>query len=64
MPTYTYKCFNKEQKCNHEFEIKQSMKDDKLTHCDKCNSETLERVLQPTQVIYKSNGWFSKNGSY
>jgi len=43
MATYVYKCEN----CGHEFETTQSMKDDPLTHCDKCNKETLKRVVQP-----------------
>ena len=60
MPTYHYKC----QKCNQEFDIKQSMNDNKLTHCDKCNEETLERIIQAVGVVYKGNGWFKKNGSY
>lgn len=49
MPTYTYKCTN--EKCehyDHEFEVKQSMKDDKLTECPECKEETLQKVITPS----------------
>lgn len=42
MPTYTYQC----KKCKAAFEVVQSMKDDKLSHCDQCDTDNLERVPQ------------------
>lgn len=42
MPTYTYKC----EKCNDEFELVQSMKDEPLKHCEKCGEDTLKKVIQ------------------
>ncbi len=43
MPTYVYQC----TECGNEFETTQSMKDDPLKHCDKCDKDTLKRVIQP-----------------
>jgi putative FmdB family regulatory protein len=43
MATYAYRCEN----CGHEFETRQSMKDDPLVHCDQCNTDSLKRVIQP-----------------
>lgn len=62
MPTYNYKCHDKE--CNHDFEIRQSIKDDKLKVCPKCNKETLEKVISAPLVQFKGNGWFATTGKY
>lgn len=60
MPTYKYKCQN--EKCNHEFEIKQSIKDDKLKTCDKCKEDKLDRVPQKSDFVLNGDGWFNKGG--
>ena len=57
---YQYKCFN----CGHQFEIKQSIKDDKLKECPECKQEKLERIISAPSVIYKGNNWTSKGGEY
>jgi len=43
MPTYVYKCAN----CGAELEVRQSMKDEPLTQCTECETESLKRVIQP-----------------
>lgn len=55
MPTYDYKCSN----CGHEFEIFQSMKDDKLTKCPECKKETLKRLIgSGGGLIFKGTGFY------
>ena len=41
MPTYQYQC----KACNDAFEIYQSIKDEALTHCPKCNTKTLSKLI-------------------
>jgi putative FmdB family regulatory protein len=41
MPTYEYLC----RKCGHTFEELQSMSEEPLTHCPKCGTENLARVM-------------------
>jgi putative FmdB family regulatory protein len=51
MLTYEYECTN----CKDVFEIRQSIKDKPLTCCQKCEQETLQRVIYPPHsVIDKS----------
>ena len=55
MPTYEYKCVN----CEHEFEIYQSMKDEKLTKCPNCGRETLRRLIgSGGGLIFKGSGFY------
>ncbi|MDQ3022527.1 MAG: zinc ribbon domain-containing protein [Bacteroidota bacterium] len=55
MPTYEYKCDN----CGHEFEIYQSMKDEKLTKCSSCGLETLKRLIgSGGGLIFKGSGFY------
>lgn len=45
MPTYTYKC----NECNHQFEVKQKISDDRLTDCPKCEQQhSLQKILTPS----------------
>jgi len=56
MPTYNYLC----KKCEHQFETKQSIKDDPLTDCPECNNSTLKRLIYGgTGFILKGGGWHS-----
>jgi putative FmdB family regulatory protein len=41
MPTYEYLC----KKCGHAFEELQSMSEKPLTHCPKCGTDNLARVM-------------------
>lgn len=55
MPTYDYKC----DKCGHEFEIYQSMKDDKLTKCPSCGENSLKRLIgSGGGLIFKGSGFY------
>lgn len=57
--TYEYHC----KFCDHEFEIIQSIKDEPLVKCPKCNSESLKRVINVTPFILKGDGWAADNYS-
>lgn len=55
MPTYTYRC----EQCNHEFEERQSIKDDALTECPECKEPKLKRVITAgSSFILKGDGWY------
>lgn len=56
MPTYDYQC----QKCGHQFEIFQSMKDDRLTECPEENCDgQLKRLLGTgAGIIFKGSGFY------
>lgn len=55
MPTYEYAC----QKCGHEFEIHQSMKDEPLKKCPKCKKAGLKRLVGAgAGLIFKGTGFY------
>jgi putative FmdB family regulatory protein len=55
MPTYEYKC----DKCDHLFEVYQSMKDDKLTKCPECGKKSLRRLIGTgSGLIFKGSGFY------
>jgi putative FmdB family regulatory protein len=41
MPNYIYECKN----CGARSEVYQSIKDDSLTYCKECDTESLQRVI-------------------
>lgn len=53
MPTYTYAC----KKCEHTFDIQQSITADALTECPKCNGE-LKKVFGNVGVTFKGSGFY------
>ena len=56
---YDYECKNSD--CNHKFEIKQSIHDEKITKCPKCKKETCKKViLSAPGVSFKGQGWTPK----
>lgn len=64
MPTYEYAC----TKCGHTFEAFQSMKDEPLKKCPKCEKNALKRLLGTgAGLIFKGSGFYitdyKKNGS-
>lgn len=64
MPTYEYAC----PKCGHAFEAFQSMKDEPLKKCPKCNKMGLKRLIGTgAGLIFKGSGFYitdyKKNGS-
>jgi len=55
MPTYDYRC----RKCNHEFEVFQSITDDALTTCPKCHKRSLQRLIGAgAGIIFKGSGFY------
>jgi len=56
MPTYEYMC----TACGHEWEFEQSIKDDPLKVCEKCNQDTARRqISRGVGFILKGGGWYS-----
>lgn len=55
MPTYEYAC----PKCGHTFEAFQSMKDEPLKKCPKCNKNGVKRLLGTgAGLIFKGSGFY------
>ena len=55
MPTYQYVC----QNCGHELEELQSMTEPPLTHCPKCKTDRLTRVMGTgSGLIFKGSGFY------
>lgn len=59
MPTYSYKC--NDNKCNHSFEIKQSIKEESLKDCPICNNKTLEKQITNGNFILTGIGVYKNN---
>ncbi len=57
MPTYEYVC----QKCEHEFEVFQSMKDKPLTKCPdkKCGGKVRRKLGTGAGIIFKGSGFYT-----
>ncbi|MEO7327030.1 MAG: zinc ribbon domain-containing protein [Minicystis sp.] len=56
MPTYEYACTS----CGNEWEFEQSIKDNALTDCPKCEKPTAKRqISRGTGFILKGGGWYS-----
>lgn len=56
MPTYEYVC----SACKNEWEVEQSMKDNALTECPRCQEQTARRqISRGTGFILKGGGWYS-----
>ena len=53
MPTYVYEC----EKCGKVFEAEQRMADDPLNDCDCGGKGTLRRLIQPTAMMFKGEGF-------
>ena len=56
MPTYDYKC----EKCGHQFEVFQSMKDDRLTECPQegCEGPVRRLIGTGAGIIFKGSGFY------
>ena len=60
MPTYNYKCANKE--CNHKFESSHKMSDP-FPPCPKCGHKEPERLISKNSTfILKGKGWYNTGG--
>jgi putative FmdB family regulatory protein len=53
MPTYSYAC----KKCEHAFDVQQSMSDAALTKCPECGGE-LKKVFGNVGVSFKGSGFY------
>ena len=54
MPTYEYKC----RKCGHTFEMFQSMKDEPIKNCPKCDGEVKRLIGPGAGPIFKGSGFY------
>ena len=56
MPNYDYQC----EKCDHVFEVFQSMNDDKLTDCSKedCDGSVKRLLGTGAGIIFKGSGFY------
>ena len=56
MPTYDYQC----EKCGHEFEVFQSMKDERLTDCpqETCDGSVTRLIGTGAGIIFKGSGFY------
>jgi len=52
MPTYGYRC----TKCEHTFEVFQSIKDDPISVCEKCGGK-VKRLVFPVGIAFKGSGF-------
>ncbi|MBX3302094.1 MAG: transcriptional regulator [Nitrospira sp.] len=53
MPIYEYQC----EGCAYRFEVKQSMKDDPLTTCERCG-KAVRRLISSPGIMFKGSGWY------
>ncbi|MEW6238212.1 MAG: zinc ribbon domain-containing protein [Candidatus Omnitrophota bacterium] len=55
MPTYEYVC----DKCGHEFELFQSMKDEPIKKCPECKANKVRRMIgNGAGIIFKGSGFY------
>ena len=55
MPTYQYQCAH----CGHEFEILQSMQENRLKKCPQCHQSQLQRLIGTgSGIIFKGTGFY------
>jgi putative FmdB family regulatory protein len=53
VPIYEYLC----QGCAYKFELKQSMKDEPATTCERCG-KTVNRIISSPAIMFKGSGWY------
>jgi len=54
MPTYEYEC----KKCNHRFEVFQSMSDEPIKKCPECGKQVRRLVSGGAGIIFKGSGFY------
>lgn len=54
MPTYLYEC----RECGKVFETEQRITEDPLQDCDCGRAGSLKRLIQPTAILFKGEGFF------
>jgi len=56
MPTYEYEC----KKCQHKFEVSQSMTAKPISECPKCHSSKVKRLIgSGAGIIFKGSGFYA-----
>lgn len=53
MPIYEYQC----DSCSYRFEVKQSIKDDPLSTCERCG-KAIRRLISASGIMFKGSGWY------
>jgi len=53
VPIYEYQC----DSCSYRFEVKQSMKDDPLSTCERCG-QPVRRLISSPGIMFKGSGWY------
>ncbi len=53
MPTYEYECLE----CKNRFEVFQSMNDEPITLCEKCNGK-VRKLFGTAGIIFKGSGFY------
>ncbi|MEK6573541.1 MAG: zinc ribbon domain-containing protein [Chloroflexota bacterium] len=54
MPLYAYECGS----CGVKFERMQKFTDKPIKRCPECSKNSVERVIQPSGIIFKGSGWY------
>lgn len=57
MPTYEYECTN--QDCKNTWEQDQSIKDEAIRECPKCQQQTAKRLISKSNFVLQGGGWAS-----
>ena len=55
MPTYEYEC----EKCEHRFEVFQSMKEPSRKRCPKCRGKVRRLLSGGAGMIFKGSGFYA-----
>ena len=55
MPTYEYQC----KKCEHVFDVFQSMTDEPLKECPECKGEVKRLIGSGSGLIFKGSGFYA-----
>ncbi|WP_420854837.1 FmdB family zinc ribbon protein [Rhodoluna lacicola] len=58
MPTYSYAC----KKCQHSFDIQQTLSDASLTVCPECGGE-LRKVFGQVGITFKGSGFYKTDSA-
>jgi len=53
VPIYEYQC----DSCSYRFEVKQSIKDDPLSTCERCG-KAVRRLISSPGILFKGSGWY------